>query len=800
MRFGRTAVLSLVLAALALPSAVRAQTAQQGQALARALEEARTGDWAEASALAGRTGSQVAADVVLWLRLREGVGGWTDYQSFLARNPSWPSGDTVRRNAERAMPDGLPASAVAGFFADTAPLSGTGALRYAEALAALGQRAQAAAEIQRAWIELPMTGAETQAIAARHGPTVAGLHVRRIDMLLWKGLTTEASSMLPLVTGDWRALAQARIAVRRDADGSTALINAVPGALKSDPGLAYERYLYRVAKGRWDEAEAFLLRQSTSAEALGEPDMWMERRANLARQALRRGDASAAYALAARNYGNSGSGSDYADAEWVAGYVALTRMEDPRRAAAHFERFRQAVFTPISLGRAGYWLGLAYERAGEDAAAQAAYAAAAAHQTSFYGQLAAERVGAGPDPRLTGGGRAPDWRRQPFMRSSVVQAGYFLSLAGDDARGAQFLRHAAEGLPAEQRAALAQMAAEIGRPHVGVRIAKDAAADGMLLANQSYPLHELAQADWPVAIEFALAIARQESEFNPRAVSPAGARGLMQLMPGTAKQVSGALGIGYDAGRLTSDPMYNARLGTGYLAKMLARYDGSYVLAAAAYNAGPGRVDEWLAAFGDPRRADVDTVRWIETIPFEETRNYVMRVMEGLHVYRARLNGAAPARPARGGHRADGLGPPNEAGLADHGVEPSGEDDGGAGERPGVGPLTEQGHAEDADEDELEVGEGLDDGHVGEPVGRDEQEVPERAHGAKERHPAPVGGLDRRPPEGRDEADPDRARDAGVEEARLRAVLARGEAGQKGVECEHQRADQGDDRGGAEDA
>lgn len=453
--------------------------------------------------------------------------------------------------------------------------------------------------------------------------------------------------MLPLVPSDWQALAKARTAVRRDADGSTALINAVPPSLKDDPGLAYERYLYRVANGRWEDAEAFLLRRSASAEALGKPDMWMERRANLARQALRRGDVSAAYALAARNFGNGDSGSDYADAEWVAGYVALTRMNDPRRAAAHFERFRQAVFTPISVGRAGYWLGLAHERAGDAAAARAAYLAAAAHQTSFYGQLAAERVGAPADRRLAGEERAPDWRRQAFMRSSVVQAGYFLSLAGDDARAAQFLRHAADGLPAEQRAALAQMASDLGRPHVGVRIAKDAAGDGMLLANQSYPLHEIARTDWPVATEFALAIARQESEFNPRAVSPAGAKGLMQLMPGTAKQVSGALGIGYDAGRLTSDPMYNARLGTGYLAKMLARYDGSYVLAAAAYNAGPGRVDEWLAAFGDPRRPDVDTIRWIETIPFEETRNYVMRVMEGLHVYRARLNGAAsPVRLA----------------------------------------------------------------------------------------------------------------------------------------------------------
>ncbi|MBA3323873.1 MAG: lytic transglycosylase domain-containing protein [Rhodobacteraceae bacterium] len=198
-------------------------------------------------------------------------------------------------------------------------------------------------------------------------------------------------------------------------------------------------------------------------------------------------------------------------------------------------------------------------------------------------------------------------------------------------------------MPAAQRAALAQMATDIARPHLGVRIAKDAAADGVLLPSQYYPLHDMAKADWPVPMELALAIARQESEFNPRAVSPVGARGLMQLMPGTAQEVSGKLGVGYDLGKLTADPMYNARLGTAYLSRMLNAYDGSYILAAAAYNAGPGRVREWLDLLGDPRRPEADAVLWIESIPFEETRNYVMRVLEGLHVYRSRLQGAPAA-------------------------------------------------------------------------------------------------------------------------------------------------------------
>jgi len=464
-------------------------------------------------------------------------------------------------------------------------------------------------------------------------------------MLLWRGLTGEAQAMLPLVDDGHQALARARIAVRRDAEGLQYEISQVPAGLKNDPGLAYERYLYRISKKRWQEAEDYLREKSTSAEALGRPDLWMERRANLARQALEDGQVEAAYDIAASNFGSAGS--EYADCEWVAGFIALTLMDDPERAIGHFERFRAAVATPISLGRAGYWLGRAYEAAGNDEAARAAYLAGAGNQTSFYGQLAAARIGVEPDPQLTGAGETPDWKRRPLMRSSVVQAAYFLHLADDTARASSFFRHAAEGKPAPDRAALAQMAIDIGRPQIGLRIAKDAAGAGIVLPAQYYPLHPIAEAQWRVPTEYALAIARQESEFDAAAASGAGARGLMQLMPATAKHMAEVAGEPYEPTRLTADPLYNARLGTEYLARMLDYFDGAYVLATAAYNAGPGRVDDWLEANGDPRDPHVDAVAWIESIPFTETRNYVMRVMEGLHVYRARLAGVpVPVRIA----------------------------------------------------------------------------------------------------------------------------------------------------------
>lgn len=233
------------------------------------------------------------------------------------------------------------------------------------------------------------------------------------------------------------------------------------------------------------------------------------------------------------------------------------------------------------------------------------------------------------------------------MGSSVIQAALLFLDAGQDGRAQLFLRHAAERQPAARRAAIAQMAIDKGMIHLGVRIAKDAARDGIILPEQYYPLHDVAKGEWAVPTEFALAVARQESEMNPVAQSTAGARGLMQLMPSTAAQVAREIGLTYSEPRLLRDPQYNARLGTEYLARMLRRYDGSYMLAAAAYNAGPGRVDEWLRTYGDPRSKGVDVILWVESIPFNETRNYVMRVLESLHVYRARLDGrAGPIRLA----------------------------------------------------------------------------------------------------------------------------------------------------------
>jgi soluble lytic murein transglycosylase len=276
---------------------------------------------------------------------------------------------------------------------------------------------------------------------------------------------------------------------------------------------------------------------------------------------------------------------------------------------------------------------------GDAGAARAAYTAGGQYQTSFYGLLAAQKAGLTMDPALTGGLAAEDWRKAGFVSSSVFQAAQAFYTAGQPWETGRFLRHLAETLAKDQLVQLTDFTLTLGDPHLAVRVAKGAASAGGVAPRAYFPVTDLGPETLPVSEALALSIARRESEFRATAVSGAGARGLMQLMPPTAQAMSRKLGLPYSRAKLTSDPTYNARLGSAYLAQLIEEFGENYVLVSVGYNAGPHRARTWIEANGDPRDADVDVVDWIEHIPFRETRNYVMRVMESLPVYRARLSG-----------------------------------------------------------------------------------------------------------------------------------------------------------------
>jgi len=632
----RRFLLTVLVALMTLSQGASAQSDTSSDPLAVAFEAMRGGDWGKALLLSGQVG-KVEQDIIEWQRLRAAQGDFSEYLDFLARRPDWPGLAYLRKRGEAQIPDDADPKAVLTFFKGHSPATGAGVLRLVAAQHALGKTGDADAQVVLAWRTLSLTPQEQTALQKVGGKLLARHDIARLDMLLWRGLNDEAERMFPQVSDGWQALAKARIALQRNKDGVDAAINAVPADLAGNPGLAYERFNWRARKGRNADAISLLIEQSSTAAALGEPERWAGWRRSLARSEMRAGRYQAAYQLASRH--QLSGGSNYADLEWLAGYIALRFLDQPDLALDHFTRFRAGVGSPISLGRAGYWTGRTLDAMGDPEAARSAYAEGARYQTSFYGLLAAEKAGIAMQPELAGTEEFPPWQGASFMKSSVMQAAIALQKADETALARRFMVHLASMLSRQEMGQLSQLALSLGEEYIAVMIGKAAATKGYVLPESYYAVHPLAKAALPVDPELALAIARRESEFNPTVVSGAGARGMMQVMPRTAEAVAGRLEIAFSADRLLSDWQYNVQIGATYLAELEAEFGKNRVLVAAAYNAGPSRVRRWIEEQGDPRSGQVDVVDWIEGIPFRETRNYVMRVMESLPVYRARMAG-----------------------------------------------------------------------------------------------------------------------------------------------------------------
>lgn len=622
--------------ALALaPAFVAPARADEVAAMRALLQAAAARDWPRAAAVAPGAGA-IGPDITEWFRLRAGDGTLSDYESFLARRGDFPGLALLRQKGEEAVARSTAPDRVIRWFATTAPVTAQGSMALIRAQRAAGRAGDAAAEARRAWVALDLSPAEEAAFLALAGQDAAGSHSARTDRLLWDRKLAEARRMLPRLDAGRRALAEARIALIEGRDGVNPLIARIPAALAGDPGLAHDRFQWRMNKQFYDGAAELILERS-AAGSLGRPEAWATRRAALARELDERGQHRLAQRVAA-SHGLTQGGA-FADLEFLAGFVALRRLNDPTAALTHFRRLREAVRTPISLSRADYWIGRAEEVAGRDQAARAAFTAAARHSATYYGLLAAERLGQEVDGRLVRPPAPPDWRQAAFVRDPVFQAGRLFLRAGDRVNARRFLLHLADRLDAEGLDRLGGYAMAANDPNLAVLVAKFAAERGILLPAAAFPVPDAVPDGLAVSRALALAIARRESEFDPQAQSPAGALGLMQVMPATAELVAKELSLPFSRGRLTSDPGYNVTLGAAYLKKLLDEFGPSVALIAAGYNAGPGRPRRWISTLGDPRLPSVDPVDWVESVPITETRTYIMRVVEGLVIYRARLRG-----------------------------------------------------------------------------------------------------------------------------------------------------------------
>jgi soluble lytic murein transglycosylase len=462
-----------------------------------------------------------------------------------------------------------------------------------------------------------------------------------MDALLYAERSAQALKLAKSLGSDQLALATAVVAVIKKSAKAGALLDGLPASAKRDPLATFARVQNLRRADKNEAAAKLLLAAPRDARALVNPDAWWVERRLVSRALIDAGDAGTAYKVAAGH--TAESSQMQAEAEFHAGWYALEFLHDPQTARQHFQRIQSISTMPLSQSRAEYWLGRTEVRANNPGDATEHFRRAAAYPTTFYGQLALARLGAS---RLAiSAPPAPDAAaRQRFNRLELVQVINRLDDIDRGDRNELFYRYLAERLTNPVDVALLTDLAERKASHqVALQVGKIAAQRGLPVEALAFPTTAIPAGAKTSSVETPLvyAIARQESAFNPGAVSSAGARGLLQLMPATAKHVAGAVGLPFNKNRLTSDPAYNATLGAAHLGELVQEFGGSYVMTAASYNAGRSRVYQWMKAYGDPRDPNVDVVNWIELIPFTETRNYVQRVMENVQVYRARLGSPA---------------------------------------------------------------------------------------------------------------------------------------------------------------
>ena len=616
--------------------------------------------WADADALAAASPDPVARKLVLYFRLlTPGAAHPAEIASFMADNPLWPNQGVLSRRLSEAMAAEPDDHAVLEICAHQPVREVPSLLRCANADANAGRTPDAAEVARQAWLT-GITDAPTETAFLRQWGKVLtpADQWRRFDRLAWVDngtLGSPATRQIARLDPSQRAAAEARLALRRDDPAARSLVVALPGGATVDPALMLELAKWLRRANADDDAQKLWVAMGADAERATTPEhrpaFWDERNL-LARRRLRAGDSAGAYALVD---GATGLAPEQAiDAEFLAGFIALRRLNDTDAASRHFRTLATLSHAAITQGRAYYWLGRTADARHDLAGAHEAYAQAAAWPTTFYGQLAARALGE-DDATLAARIRAardPGWtptRALDFAGSENARAAALLVAWGEPRRARAFvLRLDESAADGTDRTLAARLAVGFGLPDLAVAIARRAGRDGVMLTEAGWPLAVDPPAG-PVEPALALGLIRQESNFNTEAMSPVGARGLMQLMPATAQAVAHRLGDGtLNITALSTDPAYNMRLGTAYLGGLLDQFGGSMPFAVASYNAGPGRVADWVAANGNPAAASgVDMVDWIELIPFSETRNYVQRVVENVVVYRALAGVTLPHPLAR---------------------------------------------------------------------------------------------------------------------------------------------------------
>ena len=606
----------------------------------KAISEMKLAKWPNAIQTAKKAKDRSIYDFIQWRHLltKGNKASYYDYKNFIDRNDDYPRIGRIKYLSEHKLStDTVSPKKIVQWYGETEPLSGFGKMVLGESYILTGNKEKGIKLIKNGWVNAELTKSELRFFRKKYKKyLVAEDYIKRADYLAWNNKYWDLKRMLRYLPKDYELLYNARQLLMSKSYGVDNAISKVPDKFKNDAGLNYDRLKWRRKRGRVDSSVEILLKIKNTKDYLVRPEKWWIEREIISRSLIYKKKYELAYKISS-NHGII-DGPEFAAAEWMSGWIALSFLNDPLLAKEHFEKFYNNVGYPISIARGAYWLGRTYRKLNDNELAKKWFEEASKYLTTYYGQLAHMEINPNTNFELTKDKEVNKEYRDYFQKKEIVKIIYLLDELDEDKYAKYMLRHLAnDNVENGSEILAAELATDIERFDFAIQISKIASYEKRFHNKFNYPIistpNYINGRKIPETA-FILSIIRQESEFDLSANSHAGAKGLMQLMPYTAKLVAKQANLPYTKSRLTTDPEYNINLGSHYIAGLILEYDGAYPFAIAAYNAGPKRVRYWKKLNKDPQKKQINYVDWIELIKFRETRNYVQRVLENYNVYR----------------------------------------------------------------------------------------------------------------------------------------------------------------------
>ena len=582
-------------------------------------------------------------NLITWIYLKEksNKSSFDDYIKFIDKNPNYPRINRLKYLAEHKINlNTTSPNTVIGWFVSNPPLSGFGKIKLGEAYLLKGNKSEGSELIKEGWVNASLNSKDLRYLNKKYKNILnSSDHIKRAKYMAWEYKRWDLKRILRYLPQDYRALYNARQIVMSSSYGVDKAIADVPAKFKNDMGLNYDRLKWRRRRGRLDSSLEIINKTPNNEEALVRPELWWKERAIISRSLIYKKRYQEAYAVA-KNHSMS-EGPEYAEAEWMSGWISLSFLNDPYTALKHFKNFYENVGYPISLARGAYWIGTTYEKLENNKLATQYFEEGSKFMTTYYGQLSFLKIKASDEFELVDDSKYSKDFEKEFNENPLTKHVILLNELNKTKYSKDIIKHLAEtNIDKGSEVLAAKLATNIGRYDYAIQVSKKASYEKRFYNKFNYPIintPRMLKGKSMPSQEIILAITRQESEFDPKANSYAGAKGMMQLMTYTAKLVAKQMDVTYSKKKLTSDPQYNINLGTFYFNSLLNDYAEVYPFAIAAYNAGPKRVKYWRKINGDPSKNKIDYVNWIELIKFEETRNYVQRVLENMNVYKYML-------------------------------------------------------------------------------------------------------------------------------------------------------------------